>query len=76
MPKGPQGQKRRGHIVGCAVDVAHLATGEAEEIKKEASAMGRLGAHARNMKLSPERRSEIARQAVTARWEKARTLKT
>ena len=33
---------------------------------------GRLGARARAAALSPERRSEIARKAVEARWEKAR----
>ena len=32
---------------------------------------GRLGAHARAVALSPERRSEIARKAVEARWAKA-----
>jgi hypothetical protein len=40
--------------------------------KKNAAAvqLGRRGAKARMKKLSPEQRSQIARNAVNARWEK------
>ena len=31
MPKGPQGQRRPADAVGCAVQVARIATGEEEE---------------------------------------------
>ena len=31
MPKGPKGQKRPANVVGCAVTVAKIATGEIEE---------------------------------------------
>ena len=31
MPKGPQGQKRPADAVGCAVQVARIATGEEQE---------------------------------------------
>ena len=31
MPKGPKGQKRPGDVVGAAVLVAKIATGEVEE---------------------------------------------
>lgn len=31
MPKGPKGQKRPGDVVGAAVMVAKIATGEIEE---------------------------------------------
>ena len=31
MSKGPQGQRRPGNPVGCAVAVAQIATGEREE---------------------------------------------
>ena len=45
-----------------------------EEIKKAATALGRLGGlkggPARAIKLSAERRSEIARKAAQKRWEK------
>ena len=31
MPKGPKGQKRRADVIGNAVRVMEIATGEAEE---------------------------------------------
>lgn len=31
MPKGPKGQTRPADVVGCAVTVAKIATGEVEE---------------------------------------------
>ena len=31
MPKGPKGQKRPANVVGCAVTVAKISTGEIEE---------------------------------------------
>ena len=31
MPRGPNGEKRPAHTVGCAVKVAKIATGEIEE---------------------------------------------
>lgn len=31
MPKGPQGQKRPGDVIGAAVMVAKIATGEIDE---------------------------------------------
>jgi hypothetical protein len=34
--------------------------------------LARMGAAARNAKLTPEQRSEAARRAVQARWRKAR----
>jgi len=40
-----------------------------------AVALGRKGGKARLQKLTPERRSEIARKAVTARWARAKTKK-
>jgi len=70
MPKGPQGQKRPADLIGCAVMVAQIATGEAEdsmaspELVRRASA----GGQARSTKLSREARIEIARKAADARW--------
>jgi len=74
MPKGPQGQKRPPDIVGAAVRVAKIATGEAEEeIGKEHTRKGGLkGGKARAKVLTPEERSEIARLAAQARWKKQR----
>ena len=44
MPKGPQGQKRPADAVGCAVQVARIATGEEEEDtpQKQPSTLKRL----------------------------------
>ena len=35
MPKGPQGQKRPADVIGNAIKVARLATGEEEEALTE-----------------------------------------
>ena len=74
MPKGPKGEKRPADVVGAAVVVAKIATGEAEEEytedgkNKAAQALGRLGGQARAKKLTKKRRAEIARKAAKARW--------
>jgi hypothetical protein len=77
MPKGPQGQKRPADTVANAIRVAKILTGEIEEDAgaddgkdKAAQALGRKGGAARRDKLSPERRSEIARKASATRWKK------
>lgn len=75
MPKGPRGEKRPGDVIGAAIMVAKIATGEVEEDHSEARAaqhQGRKrGAAARAAKLTPEQRSEIARVAAEARWKKS-----
>jgi len=64
-----------------AVMIAQMATGEVEKIPEEtdliklaASAMGRKGGlkggKARAKSLSAKRRSEIAKKAAAARWNK------
>ncbi len=78
MPKGPKGQKRPADVIGNAVRVMQIATGEAEEEydddgkDKAAQALGRKGGKARAEKMSPERRKEIARKAAAARWGSAK----
>lgn len=72
MPKGPRGERRPADVVGCAVHVAQIATGEIEDtqLKQPAKRKGGLaGGKARASSLKPERRSEIARVAAKARWE-------
>lgn len=75
MPKGPKGQKRPADVIGNAVKVMQIATGEAEEEfddegkNKAAVALGRLGGRARAEKLTKKRREEIAKQAATKRWQ-------
>lgn len=73
VPKGPTGEKRPGDVVGAAVTVAKIATGEIEEKTDDgkdaaAVALGRKGGRARAEKLTPEQRSEIARKAAAKRW--------
>lgn len=74
MPTGPQGQKRPGDVVGCAVTVAKIATAEISEtlgpdMSVPARRVGGLkGGKARASKLSAERRREIAKKAAAARW--------
>ncbi len=72
MPYGPKGQHRPADVVGCAVTVARIATGEIEDtikpIVEDADDGQVLGGKARARKLSPRRRSEIARRAAQARW--------
>ena len=76
MPRGPKGQKRPADVIGAAVQIAKIATGEIEEDLGEtedgkdraAVALGRKGGAARAAKLSKKRREEIARGAAKARW--------
>ena len=74
MPVGPRGEKRPADVVGCAVTVGKIATGEIHEtLQPDRSvparrAGGLKGGKARAKALSAERRSEIARKASNARW--------
>lgn len=74
MPKGPKGQKRPADVIGNAVKIAQIATGEIEDEAEDdgkdpaAKALGSKGGKARASKLSPEERSEIARKAARKRW--------
>ena len=71
MPKGPQGQKRPADLIGCAIMVGRIATGEAEdEADADKTKVGRNGALARAANLSGQRRREIATLASSARWRK------
>lgn len=74
MPKGPKGQKRPGDVIGAAVMVAKIATGEIVECveddgkNKEAQALGRLGGAARAKSMTAKKRKEIAKNAGLIRW--------
>ena len=74
MPKGPKGEKRPADVIGAAVKVMQIATGEIEEDtdddgkNKAAVELGRKGGRAREAKMTPEQRSEVARKAAQARW--------
>lgn len=79
MPKGPKGQKRPADVVGNAIRVAKIATGEAEEEfdqadegKDQAAAeLGRRGGKARAEKMTAEQRAEAARKAAAKRWRRS-----
>jgi hypothetical protein len=74
MPRGPRGERRPADVIGAAVKVMRIATGEeAEElgaVKTAAAELGSRGGKARAAKMTPERRSEIAKAAATKRWRK------
>ena len=76
MPTGPKGQKRPADVIGNAVRVMQIATGEVEEDAPmddgkdpAAVAMGKKGGAARAKAMTPERRAEIAKAAAAKRWE-------
>ena len=74
MPKGPRGEQRPADVIGAAVKVMRIATGEEEEdrtpIASAAAELGKLGGAARAAGMTPERRAEIAKKAAAKRWEK------
>ncbi len=78
MPRGPKGQSRPADVIGNAIKVARIATGEEDEAmpakrpaKSEAAAtLGKLGGAARAKALTPKKRSEIAKKAAAKRWER------
>jgi hypothetical protein len=75
MPRGPKGEKRPADVIGNAVHVMRIATGEIEDAPRDAGKEyarkgGLKGGKARASSLSPERRREIARLAAERRWGK------
>ena len=77
MPKGPRGEKRPADVIGSAVHVMRVATGEIEEkpttpdpAKEHMRRGGLKGGKARAAKLSAKRKREIARKGAATRWGK------
>jgi len=73
MPKGPKGEKRPADVIGTAVMVGRIATGDAEDTRRDpgresARKGGLKGGKARAKKLSSAKRHEIAQKAAHARW--------
>ena len=75
MPHGPKGEKRPADVIGNAVKVMRIATGEDTETlpaddgkDPAAKALGKKGGAARAAKLTLERRAQIARKAAQSRW--------
>jgi hypothetical protein len=76
MPRGPRGEKRPADVIGNAVKVMRIATGEETEdtdsAKSAAAELGSRGSKERAGKISAERRIEIAKKAAATRWKKDR----
>lgn len=77
MPRGPKGERRPADVIGAAVKVMRIATGEEPEDfgpetgkDKAAQALGKKGGAARAAKLSASQRKEIAERAASSRWKK------
>jgi hypothetical protein len=72
VPRGPQGQRRPSDVIGTAVMVAKIATGEiADDVDQRSVGKirsGKAGAKARAESLTSEERREIAKRAAAARW--------
>lgn len=74
MPKGPKGEKRPADVIGNAIKIARIATGEEDEAltedgkDKAAVSLGKRGGKARAEKLPSQRRAEIAKKAAKIRW--------
>lgn len=76
MPTGPKGQKRPADVIGNAVRVMRIATGEeADNVQDDgkdpaAKALGAKGGKARARNLTAAQRQQIAKKAAKSRWEK------
>lgn len=76
MPTGPKGEKRPADVIGAAIRIARIATGEeTEQIEDDgkdpaAKALGKKGGKARAESMTPERRAEIAKKAAESRWKR------
>ena len=72
MPRGPKGEKRPADVIGAAIRVARIATGEETEDqapeRSAAAELGSKGGKARAKALSKRKRSEIAKKAAETRW--------
>jgi hypothetical protein len=77
MPRGPRGEKRPADVIGNAVRVMQIATGEVEDDRRDPAKQlaregGLIGGPKRAAKLSKKRRVEIAKKAASARWSRTK----
>ena len=74
MPTGPKGERHPAAVIGNAVKVMRIATGEETNGLPDdgkdpaAKALGKKGGAARAKSMTPERRAEIAKMAAEKRW--------
>jgi hypothetical protein len=76
MPRGPKGQMRPADVIGNAVRVMEIATGQRDEEyenepakDKAAAELGRKGGKARAGRMTAGERTEAARKAARKRWD-------
>jgi hypothetical protein len=79
MPKGPKGERRPADVIGAAVKVMRIATGEdsddaptpeSEGKDPAAVSMGKRGAAARAKATTAAQRRAIAKKAAEKRWKR------
>ncbi len=76
MPRGPKGEKRPADVIGAAVTIGKIATGDIDDLTTDdgknaaAVALGRMGGAARAKGMTAKRRKEIASKAAKSRWGK------
>ena len=77
MARGPKGEKRPVDVIGAAIMVGRIATGEIDETattedgkNAAAVALGRMGGKKRAEGMTAKRRKEIAKKAAESRWNK------
>jgi len=74
MARGPKGERRPADVIGNAIHVVRIATGQIEDTTTEdgknaaAVALGRMGGKARAEGMTAKRRKEIAKKAAKTRW--------
>ena len=74
MPHGPKGEKRPADVIGNAVKIMRIATGEESDVapddgkNKAAQALGKLGGAARAKAMTAKQRKEVAEKAAKSRW--------
>ncbi|TMJ68707.1 MAG: RNA-binding protein [Alphaproteobacteria bacterium] len=78
MPRGPKGERRTRDVIGNAVHVMRIATGQIEDKITDdgknaaAVALGRMGGKARAAGMSAKKRKAIAKKAAAVRWKSRR----
>jgi hypothetical protein len=76
VPKGPKGERRPADVIGAAVMVGRIATGEIEDVAPDdgkdpaAKALGKKGGVARAANMTREQRVKIAKAGALKRWSK------
>ena len=71
MPKGPKGERRPADVIGAAVMIGKIATGDLVDTKGKApnrAKGGKAGGKARAKSVDAETRTAIAKKAAAARW--------